>query len=87
MSAPSGESAMAFTVKSRRARSSSMLVPKVTESGWRLSLYAPSRRMVVISMGSPPLTTVTVPCRSPVGCARPPKMRSTACGGASEVMS
>ena len=86
-SVPSGDKAMALTVKSRRARSSSMLVPNVTESGWRLSLYAPSRRIVVSSMGSPPLTTVTVPCCKPVGCAHSPKRRSTSCGRASDVMS
>ena len=78
---------MALTVKSRRAKSSSMRSVNTTLSGCRLSRYAPSRRMVVISTPRPPDATVTVPWRRPVGCAASPKIASTASGGASVVIS
>ena len=41
---PAASMAMAFTVKSRRARSASRLEVKRTPSGRRRSLYAPSTR-------------------------------------------
>ena len=62
--------AIAFTVKSRRERSSVSSREKLTLSGWRLSRYSPSTRKVVISTGwvfsSSSKRTVTVPCASPV---------------------
>ncbi len=42
--------AMAFTVKSRRAKSCSMLSANFISSGWRLSVYFASKRKVVASI-------------------------------------
>ncbi len=65
MKRPSGSrTAMALTVKSLRARSSSTLRPKVT-SGFRESSWYTSDRKVVISSRSVPLRTPTVPKRAP----------------------
>ena len=47
-------------------RSAPRLEVKVTLFGCLLSSYSPSRRKVVISSGSPSITTVTVPCFMPV---------------------
>ena len=55
--------ARAFTVKSRRARSSSRVSPNVTSSGRRWSEYVPSRRYVVTSWVPSAAGTATVPKR------------------------
>jgi hypothetical protein len=65
-----GSTAIAFTVKSRRARSCSRSSTNSTESGRRPSEYAPSPRRVVTSIGSFPTITVTVPWSMPVGIVR-----------------
>src|SRR6267143_7260313 len=62
-----GSQAIAFTVKSPRARSPSMSARKVTELGRRPSRYRPSPRKVVTSTLCSPESTVTVPCCIPVG--------------------
>ena len=78
--------AMAFTVKSRRLRSSRSSGTKRTHAGRRPSRYAPSVRKVVTSYASPPRRTVTVPWRIPEGtvCAN---SAVTASGGAEVAMS
>src|SRR5207245_2806969 len=65
-----GSQAIAFTVKSRRARSPSMSPRNVTALGRRPSRYGPSPRNVVTSTLCSPVTTVTVPCCIPVGTTR-----------------
>ena len=78
---PSSPMAMAFMVKSRRARSESRSPVKATLSGLRWSLYGPSRRKAVTSTAPPALSTVTVPCFAPVGAVCR-KSRSTSAGEA-----
>lgn len=51
---PEGSQAIAFMVKSRRARSSPRSPVNSTRSGRRWSVYRPSRRKVVTSTGRPP---------------------------------
>ena len=82
----SGSHASAFIVKSRRSRSASRSVWKVTDSGRRPSTYAPSPRNVVTSMARPPVITVTVPCSIPVGTTLR-KSAVTSCGLAGVAMS
>ena len=76
---------MALMVKSRRARSSARLRVKATWSGWRWSVYCPSRRKVVTSTGRPSERTVTVPCFSPVGTHRREAQADRISSGRAEV--
>ena len=78
---------MTFTVRSRRARSSSSEEENCTASGRRWSLYVPSRRNVVTSTCVSPAHTVTVPCFRPVGMALSPNSAMTRSGLASVVTS
>src|SRR5438132_9409182 len=78
-----GSQAMAFTVKSRRARSPSMSPRNVTALGRRPSRYGPSPRNVVTSTLCSPVTTVTVPCCIPVGTTRGKSF--TTCSGSASV--
>ena len=78
---------MALTVKSRRVRSSVSEAVNVTCAGWRWSVYAPSRRNVVVSTFPAGQHTVTVPCFSPVGTAFSPKTAIVSSGKAEVVTS
>ena len=79
---------MALTVKSRRDKSSCNWRVKETLAGCRASRYSPSARWVVISMGLPSESTVTVPCAMPVGMTRnSPRQACISSGVASVVRS
>ena len=79
-----GRQAIAFAVKSRRLRSSSMESAKATRA-WRPSVST-SRRKVVTSYPSSPSRTFTVPCDTPTGTVRR-KRRMTSSGRAFVVRS
>lgn len=79
--------AMAFTVRSRRLRSSSSRRENVTASGRRCAGVRPSARKVVTSMPMPSARTVAVPYFSPVGMAQPSNSASTCSGRAAVVTS
>ena len=65
---PSSRSAaIAFIVKSRLERSSSIVAAYFTLSGCRPSVYPLSVRNVVVSISFPNMCMVTVPCAMPVG--------------------